>query len=259
MRVASQEGVCGEREAGGGVTGWPGVSEPLQNPRLRVLSLGVGVQSSTLLLMSERGDLEPLDYAIFSDTGDEPRKVYEHLEWLEATCKTPIIRTRRPGKTLSESSIDVAQGRQPVAGSPLPPWYLVDESGKLSMSQKQCSFEFKKYQVERVVREKMGLAPRQRGPKGVHVEMWIGISTDEKERMSTGRIPWMYHRHPLIEHRMTRRDCIKWTAERQLRVAPKSSCKYCPFRRNDQWRAMRDNEPDDFADACEVDRLIRPG
>src|SRR5687768_3120727 len=49
---------------------------------LRVLALGGGVQSTTLLLMSCRGELPRLDAAIFADTGWETRAVYEHLDRL---------------------------------------------------------------------------------------------------------------------------------------------------------------------------------
>lgn len=48
-----------------------------------VLSLGAGVQSTTMLLMAAAGELEPLpELAIFADTGWEPATVYEHLDWL---------------------------------------------------------------------------------------------------------------------------------------------------------------------------------
>lgn len=51
---------------------------------LKVLSLGAGVQSTTVLLMSCLGELPKLDCAIFADTGWEPRAVYEHLAaWLK--------------------------------------------------------------------------------------------------------------------------------------------------------------------------------
>ena len=51
---------------------------------LNVLSLGAGVQSSTLALMAAHGEIEPMpDCAIFADTGDEPKAVYEWLVWLE--------------------------------------------------------------------------------------------------------------------------------------------------------------------------------
>src|SRR5688572_9056762 len=45
----------------------------------RVLSLGAGVQSTAILLMSIDGHLPPIEHAIFADTGWEPGAVYEHL------------------------------------------------------------------------------------------------------------------------------------------------------------------------------------
>ena len=57
----------------------------------RVLSLGAGVQSSALLMMSEHGELPKLDAAVFADTGDESDAVYRWLRWLQKTCKTPIL------------------------------------------------------------------------------------------------------------------------------------------------------------------------
>src|SRR6266540_5820245 len=58
-----------------------GAAEPL-----RILSLGAGIQSSTLLLMSLAGELPRLDAAVFADTGWEPKAVYQHLDRLEATA-----------------------------------------------------------------------------------------------------------------------------------------------------------------------------
>jgi 3'-phosphoadenosine 5'-phosphosulfate sulfotransferase (PAPS reductase)/FAD synthetase len=62
-------------------------------PTLRVLSLGAGVQSTTLALLAVEGVLLKPDAAIFSDTKWEPRAVYEHLERLT--------------KVLAEASIPV--------------------------------------------------------------------------------------------------------------------------------------------------------
>ena len=39
---------------------------------LRILSLGAGVQSTTLALMAAHGEVEAPDCAIFADTGWEP-------------------------------------------------------------------------------------------------------------------------------------------------------------------------------------------
>src|SRR4051794_37808635 len=54
---------------------------------LRILSLGAGVQSTTVLLMTLAGELPPIDAAIFADTGWEPKAVYGHLWDLARRCE----------------------------------------------------------------------------------------------------------------------------------------------------------------------------
>ena len=48
-----------------------------KKPNLRILSLGAGVQSSTLLMKIYNNEIKPVDAAIFADTGNEPQEVYE--------------------------------------------------------------------------------------------------------------------------------------------------------------------------------------
>lgn len=47
-----------------------------------VISLGAGVQSSTMALMAGKGELTPMpDFAVFADTQAEPADVYKWLDW----------------------------------------------------------------------------------------------------------------------------------------------------------------------------------
>ena len=56
-----------------------------------MLSLGAGVQSTTLALMAAHGEIGPMpDCAIFADTGWEPKAVYEHLAWLQSPNVLPF-------------------------------------------------------------------------------------------------------------------------------------------------------------------------
>src|SRR5580693_1262892 len=64
-----------------GCGAWKGAHMDAQ--RKRVLSLGAGWQSTTLLLMSIKGELPMLDAWVFADTQYEPEAVYAHLEWLK--------------------------------------------------------------------------------------------------------------------------------------------------------------------------------
>ena len=67
------------------------ITELKENPTLRVLSLGAGVQSTVMALMTMTGEIKDKpDCAIFSDTGAEPKNVYEHLEWLTKQLDYPV-------------------------------------------------------------------------------------------------------------------------------------------------------------------------
>ena len=67
------------------------VSKNIPNPTLRVLSLGAGVQSTVMALMTMTGEIKDKpDCAIFSDTGAEPKNVYGHLEWLTKQLDYPV-------------------------------------------------------------------------------------------------------------------------------------------------------------------------
>jgi hypothetical protein len=67
----------------------------MKEPKLRILNLDTGIQSTVVLLMSCCGDLPPLDVAVFADTGCEPHVVYQYLEWLEGFAGEHGVLVRR--------------------------------------------------------------------------------------------------------------------------------------------------------------------
>lgn len=212
---------------------------------LRVLSLGAGVQSTTLALMIARGEIEPVDCAIFADTGWEPRAVYDHLERLKSMLPFPVHHVTA-GDIRADAIAKTNSTGQRFASIP---WFTLSPGGKMGMGRRQCTAEYKLRPLQRKVVELMG----GKRPKG-GCEMLIGISQDEAWRMKPSRVQYIVNTFPLIERGMTRQDCLRWTAERQLPKPPKSSCIGCPFHSDDQWRALT---PDEMADAVEVDRAIR--
>ena len=233
---------------------WPTISGPVENATLRYISFGAGVQSTTLLLAADRGDVGPKpDCAIMSDTGWEPRKVYNHLEWLRDRVSIPIY-TTSAGNLRDAIMANAKHGTRTAAV----PWFLIGEgnSRKLGKGMRTCTADYKIVPVIKKARELLGIAPGARVPKGVIVEQWIGISTDEMERMKSSPKPWIVNRFPLIEAGISRQKCIEWMAERQF-SAPKSSCVGCPFHANSEWRDLRDNSPEEWADAVAVDHALR--
>jgi hypothetical protein len=220
---------------------------------LRVISLGAGVQSTTMALMAAAGEIGPMpDAAIFADTGAEPEAVYRQLEWLMEPGRLPFpVHVVNAGNIRED--ILVRSGRTRFAAVP---FFIRKVDGGQAMARRQCTREYKIDPIRRKQRELLGYRPRQRIPAN-SVEVWIGISTDEIQRTKDAKEKWQTNRWPLIEKGMSRKDCLRWIEERGFPPPPKSACTFCPFRDNAGWRDMRENDPTSWEDACMVDDAIR--
>lgn len=88
--------------------------------------------------------------------------------------------------------------------------------------------------------------------------MWIGISADESaKRCKPSQEAWVTNRYPLRELSLTREDCARWLWTRYQVGDPKSACIACPFHDDAYWRELQLHSPDEFADACQFDEIIR--
>ncbi len=232
----------------------------IPEPKLRVLSLGAGVQSSTVLLMSCLGELPRLDAAVFADTGWESQATYRHLEWLTgeaARCGVPVYHVSA-GNIKADAlrsrvrDYDKSRGER---WSSLP-YFVLGPNGERGMLKRQCTKEYKLEPIRKKVRELAGYAPRKRIPHGF-VQQWIGISADESRRQRGSGEMWRINWHPLIEMHKTRAGCYEWMRQRGFPEPPRSACVGCPFRHDDEWRWLRDHEPESWQEAIEFDRAIR--
>jgi hypothetical protein len=231
--------------------------------QLRVLSLGAGIQSSTLLLLSIRGELPPLDAAIFADTRWEPRAVYDHLVWLEELARAadvPVIRVSTGdirADALRSHVRGLASAGQRWASMP----YFTDGADGEGMIKRQCTREYKLDPIRKTLRQLAGLAHGERVGDRVHVEQWVGISADELHRVRSSRDYWITLRYPLIfdlRPAWRRSDCVAWLRrEYPARRVPRSACIGCPFHSNAEWRAMRDCDPTSWAEAVAFDKAVR--
>ncbi len=210
---------------------------------LTILSLGAGVQSSTMALMAEHGELETPDCAIFADTGWEPLPVYEWLTKLLLEVQSYPVYIVRNGN-IRDDLVAMSKGKRArFAAIPFFTW-----NG--GMGRRQCTREYKVQPITKKIRE-LG------GKKNHDVDLWIGISLDKHRRMKPNRVKWIHSNWPLIEKRMSRHDCLNWIADQGYDEPPKSSCTGCPFHNDLYWRDLKERHPEDFADAVEIDRVIR--
>lgn len=235
----------------------------MPDPALRVLSLGAGVQSTTLLLLAAEGRIGPLDAAIFADTMWEPRVVYEHLDRIEREIAEPA---GIPIYRVSNGNIrdDALNPEHRFASMPL---FIKNEDGGDGMTRRQCSNEYKVTPIKRKVRELLGYEHPTPVPRGVFAEQWIGISRDEFGRAKDSDVRYARNAFPLLgmpggadgRTGWTRSDCLRYLRSRGYGETPKSACTGCPFHGNAQWRRMRDEQPQEWTDAVEFDHAIRKG
>lgn len=215
---------------------------------MRVLSLGAGVQSSTLLLMAAHGEIH-VDRAIFADTQWEPKGVYRWLEEMAPIAERAGI----PVDIVTAGNIraETLERAARQSGFASLPFFVRDPlTGKGSMIRRQCTKEYKVRPVQRRLRE-LGASSRQ------SVELLIGISLDEAQRMKPSRVKYAEHTYPLVDEKITRQDAVGWLASKGYPEPPKSACIGCPFMDNRRWRDLRENRPDEWQDAVEFDAATR--
>ena len=227
---------------------------------LVVKSTGAGVQSTAIALLIEDGTLPKPDAAIFADTGWEPNAVYEQVERLAGLYERMGVAFYRVSNgNLRRDAIDPEHRYASI------PYFVRNPDGTEGMGRRQCTSEYKLAPITRKIRELLGAKPPnyRRVPKGRVAEQWVGFSTDEviraNRRKDSQGVQYLTTRYPLLDLGMSRKDCERYLADRGWGHTVKSACIGCPFHGNAQWRELRDNHPDEWADAVAFDAAIRRG
>ena len=217
--------------------------------QLHIISLGAGVQSSTMALMATHGEITPMpDCAIFADTQAEPRAVYEWLHWLERQLPFPVYRVSRPGASLTSKEVELHCSKK--TGN-IYRKQMIPAFAGTGMLPRKCTVEFKIEPIQRKLRE---LAAPWRGCSVPLVSEWIGISTDEASRMKDSRLGWVVHRYPVIEAGFSRDDCRRWMTAHDYPDPPRSACTFCPYHSDLEWRSLTEDE---FGEAVRFERAMQ--
>ncbi len=234
----------------------------------KVISLGLGQQSTTMYLMSSRGTIERADFAVFADPGAESKATYKHLKWLRAWSKAnngiPIIVT---GKKSLYRDLILSAIRDNRRSASIPA-FTKDLKGKIGLLRRQCTEEYKTNQINRLIRRAYGLAERQRVPS---TEVWLGITLEEIERAKFPRTNWMVFVYPFLNIKaykhdfervqytavLRRVDCQKWMEQEGFPLPPKSACTFCPYQSDARWRETKLKDPKEWQRLVMLDEAIR--
>jgi ribosomal protein L44E len=219
---------------------------------LRILSLGAGVQSSTLALMIEKGEIPMVDCGIFADVGAEPKKVYDWLKYLKTQVSYPIHIVQ--WRNLKEDVIAAANGQ--YKGFTAPYFSKNPETEKKGMLRRQCTADYKIKPVTQKVRELLGYQKGERVAKDTKVEMVMGISYDELQRQKINKIKYIENQYPLVEMKIRRHQCLEWLEKNGYPKPPRSACTFCPFHKNSEWQEIKQNK-EEWEEVVMIDKLIR--
>jgi hypothetical protein len=219
------------------------------------LSLGAGVQSSTLALMYATGELSPMPAgAIFADTQAEPASVYSYLNWLESVVPFPVYRVSEGNLTKASLTQKETKDGRKYSKVNLPFWTKNPDGTLGKIPHRSCTADYKIKPIHKKLKELAGV---KRGEKKVVCVSIIGISLDEMQRMKPSREKWNVHRWPLIEKRIRRQQCIEWMIAKGYPKPPRSACVYCPYHDAKSWRKLQLDEPKEFARAVQFEKDIQ--
>lgn len=213
-----------------------------------ILSLGAGVQSSTMALMAAKGELGyEVDCAIFADTQAEPKEVYDWLEWLKTELPYPVHIVSKGSLYEDSLKIHISKNGKKYNKATIPS-FTIDKNGKSGIVLRHCTAEYKIYPIQKKVKELFGKE---------EINMLLGISTDEAARMKPSQIKRIKHIYPLIEKGMNRQDCIKWFENNNYPKPPRSACIFCPYHSNREWQRLKTESPSEFERAVAYERRLQ--
>lgn len=218
---------------------------------IHIISLGAGVQSSTMALMAKHGEITPMPAcAIFADTQAEPASVYTWLDWLEKQLPFPVIRATAGNLADDSTRVRTSKKTGMTYQKPgLPVFTVLD--GHAGMMQRQCTLTYKVEVVRRAARKVM---KQNQSKKCIQ---WIGISRDEAHRMKPNRDKRFENIWPLIDKGVSRNGCLTWMNDHGYPTPPRSACVFCPYHSNEEWLRLKTNEPEAFSQAIEYERRLR--
>ncbi len=213
-----------------------------------VWSYGGGTQSIAIALLVASGRLPKPDIIVFADTGREASETFEYTEaYVRPLMAAHGLKIETASHILSKVDLYKKTEKKETL---LIPAYTQD--GKLSNF---CSHEWKLRVVRRYIRA-----------KGVEQCInWLGMSTDEVERLHPSDVKWCETHWPLCDMpvsagygvQMSRIACKQLILDYGWPEPPKSSCWMCPHRRNKQWQRLKMYYPVDFEKAVQLDKEIR--
>lgn len=233
---------------------------PSPERRLRILNFSGGKQSSLLLWMAIRGELERPDVVLTANPGMEAKASLEYVAKMQEECrKAGIDAYTVSGPNLFEDILSLkAIGKTRFD---TPAYYVLNENGKEGKLNQRCTGHYKIAPMNRACRveleKRLGIKRTSHNIPVATVEKWIGFSASEVHRIKPPNENWACFRYPLIDLGITNEKVVGYFLKHDLPMPPRSVCNGCFANDLEYFRDMQANRPEDWQQALAVDEAIR--
>ena len=222
---------------------------------LKTFSFGGGVQSTAALVLAAQGVPELAGRVfLFANVGEDSERA-ETLQYVNEVAKPfaaqhgielhELRRTISRGKRAG--SVDTIYGR--LMGNTRSIGIPVRMSNG-APGNRNCTTDYKIDVIARWLKQ-------HGATKADPALTGLGFTWDEIHRIGANdRIPHQRLDYPLIDLRLTRHQCVNVIERAGLPVPPKSACWFCPFQSRGDWLRLRENDPELFQRAVELEKRI---
>lgn len=190
-----------------------------------VVSYGGGINSTAMIVYLVKNKF-PLDYVVFSDTGNEMPETYEYLKIIQ--------------KYLMKKRI---------------PFKIVKVRNNTSLSDRCLKRKVIPSQIWRWCTRDMKVTPIHAFYRKLHAHIYqyMGIDYDEVHRMKPAKVDYVTNLYPLIDYKIGREECVNLIKKARLPIPIKSGCYMCPFNNMDRWAEIHKNHPDLYRHAIKIE------
>ena len=218
---------------------------------LSYLSLGWGIQSSTLAAMMALGELPRADYLIHADTTHEKEATYRYAEQM-----TPWLGERGLDvTTVFPDRADVVRADWGIGSVMIPAFTQSKADESHGQVRRQCTHDWKITPIRRFIAAELKRLGRRKSPGAV--EAITGISADEWRRVRDSDVKYIVNSYPLVDRKITRAMCVQWLVSHNVPVPPKSACAFCPYQNLETWRNLKREGGVDWRAAVATDEVVR--
>jgi 3'-phosphoadenosine 5'-phosphosulfate sulfotransferase (PAPS reductase)/FAD synthetase len=191
-----------------------------------ILSFGAGLNSTALLLFLINNNY-PLDEVIFADTGGELPETYAHL----GTVNNYLIKHDIPLRIVRSKSGTLYNKcmQRKVIPSQVWRWSTRD------------------YKITPIYSYYRSL--------NVHVNQYLGIAYEERDRMRESCAEYVTNIFPLIDNKLDRQDCIDliYLTDYEFPTLHRSGCFFCPFNSLSRWKELYEKHKELYQKALELE------